>query len=199
MSDLNEISSAIIICYISLNRDTLALFLYQLRTPSDGDPPHSLQLVEADIILNVKFEVGCPDITFSISDSWPVISTSLLELYHHTRDSGTSNSTNQAIDVPSLILMFIAAVLNWPDMAPYFCTSRQLEEVMSILVGIWTSEGESKMNGCFPRAVGLCSARACKRRVGTTRIQIIGFFIAHLDTNHHTAPILSPTQHSLDH
>ncbi|KAJ7178194.1 hypothetical protein C8R46DRAFT_1076082 [Mycena filopes] len=187
LTDLKELSSAIIYGQVSLTRDTLSLFLYQLRTPSNG-APRSLELVESVFrqLWDIFVAQGHPDpsITSPILDSWPDICSSLLELHHHTHP-GDRNSVS-FMGVPSLIILFLTAVMRWPYITSFPWSPRQLEDVMSILTDIWTSEAESKaINLDAPSAAALFALmRHRDSREMTT------LFIAHFDTKYTLARLL---------
>lgn len=126
------------------------MFLHHLKTlqnPSDSGT--RLQLVETVLREITQFfynAEGNPgnSIISSFSDSWPAICSRLYELHGHNKTSVRSSSSSPEKDVLSLILTFITTVSQWPDMTTCLRAPRQLEQVISILARIWTSESKSK-------------------------------------------------------
>ncbi|KAJ7914420.1 hypothetical protein B0H13DRAFT_438553 [Mycena leptocephala] len=149
-ADLKQISSAIRGGHIPLTRDTLEVFLHHLKTSQNpSDSGTRLQLVETVLREITQFfynAEGNPgnSIISSFSDSWPAICSRLYELHGHNKTSVRSSSSGPERDVLSLILAFITTVSQWPDMTTCLRAPRQLEQVISILARIWTSESKSK-------------------------------------------------------
>ncbi|KAJ7178191.1 hypothetical protein C8R46DRAFT_1076074 [Mycena filopes] len=198
LSDLFALASAIIYGQLPLTRDVLSLFLYHLRTPSNGDPPRSLEIVElvfgrlTDIFITVKFAERHPDIsiTSSISEAWPDICSSLLELHHHTHP-GVRVNPAPGPSVPSLILLFLTTVLRWPP-AKFSQSPHQLEVVMSILIDIWTTEAESNAINLDVSAATALAVLIQRVRLAdpVAHLERVLLFIAHFDTKYALAILL---------
>ncbi|KAJ7118431.1 hypothetical protein C8R43DRAFT_960398 [Mycena crocata] len=129
------------------------LFLVHLKTPpGPGDIADSqfwliktalrclVQLLNRDGV-----HISEPHIIAAVTESWPMICTWFNELYHRRKasESRLGNFQNYS-DCPSLIIRFITAASQWPEMVPVFLSSPQLDRVMSILVEIWVAELSSK-------------------------------------------------------
>ncbi|KAJ7766337.1 hypothetical protein DFH07DRAFT_1058700 [Mycena maculata] len=205
-ADLGEIQRALVNGLLPLTREALELFLAHLKTPSNGKNSR-LRLVETafrdlTLVLITRENLFNPDtsIISAISNSWPAICSSLVELYGHHKDLAIKVSRppagqkHQVMDVPSVILTFIETISHWPDISTTLQVPCQLQQVTTIFASIWTGEltrGATRLD--FSASETLASFISCREgdaRLGTSFIErfdskpvLTKLLLGHLETS----------------